>query len=161
MALFSFPGTVNERAARLVGAVVATTLAAALVTQAWWVVPFMALGFLLRVGWGPRVSPLGRTAVWLAPRFGAAIPVAGAPKRFAQGIGAACTVTATGLFLAGHATAAWAVVGMVAVFATLEASLGFCMGCWLYARLQALGVFPADACVDCARPRSARIVPEA
>ncbi len=41
------------------------------------------------------------------------------------------------------------------IFATLEAAVPFCMGCWVYGRLQAAGVFPADACVDCAPQGSA------
>ena len=149
MSLFSFPSQVNERAARLVAATVAVALGAALVLRAWWVVPLVAAGFLLRVGWGPSVSPLARAAMAVARRFWAPKPVSGAPKRFAQAIGAACTLGATGLFLAGQPTPAWALVGTVVLFATLEATVPFCAGCWIYRRLQGLGVVPADACVDC------------
>jgi hypothetical protein len=45
---------------------------------------------------------------------------------------------------------AWLLVALVVLFATLEAALGFCMGCWIYARLQRRGLVPADACTDCA-----------
>lgn len=152
MAFFSFPELLNERAARTVAAIVASTLTVALVTGAWWVVPVIAAGFLLRVGWGPRFSPLARFAMWFAARTWPTRPVTGAPKRFAQGIGAVCTVAASILAYAGAHTAAAVIVGMVIVFATLEASIAFCMGCWIYARLQDAGVFPPDACVDCARP---------
>jgi hypothetical protein len=38
-------------------------------------------------------------------------------------------------------------------FATLEAAVGFCAGCFAYARLQAWGVLPPDACLDCAPGR--------
>jgi hypothetical protein len=32
------------------------------------------------------------------------------------------------------------------------------MGCWMHARLQAAGLFAADACVDCAwRPRESSL----
>ncbi|MBS2021789.1 MAG: DUF4395 domain-containing protein [Deltaproteobacteria bacterium] len=150
MSVFSFPAQVNERAARLVAAVVAVSLAGALVGRVAWLVPLMAVGFVLRVGWGPAFSPLARGAVALASFLWAPRPVFGKPKRFAQAIGAVCTLGASALLFAGQGLAAWSLVGLVVVFALLEASLGFCAGCWLYARLQALGVFGADVCVDCA-----------
>jgi hypothetical protein len=161
MSLFSFPAQVNERAARLVAATVAVGFVAAFLTKTWWVAPLLGVGFLLRFGWGPKVSPLARAAMALAAKLGPAKPVAGPPKRFAQGVGAACSLVATALFLSGFATAAWAVVGLVVVFATLEATVAFCMGCWVYGHLQAAGVFPPDACVDCGviARRSARSEP--
>lgn len=152
MVFFSFPTQVNERAARVVAATVATVLGAALVLRAWWVVPLVAVGFLLRVGWGPSVSPLARAAVAVAQRLWEPRPVFGAPKRFAQAIGAACTLGATALFLAGAPVLGWSLVGVVVLFATLEAGFGLCAGCWLYARLQAAGAFPGDVCADCAPP---------
>ena len=156
MALFSFPSQVNEHAARLVAATVATAGLVAFFADLRWLVPVLALGFLLRVGWGPRFSLLARTAMALAPRLWEPVPVFGAPKRFAQGVGAVVTVAASVLLFTGLQTAGWALVGVLVVFASLEASVAFCMGCWVYARLQALGVFPPDACVDCApRPRAA------
>ncbi len=156
MPLFAFPGTVNERAARLVGAGVATMLLAAILTGSSWAIPVIALGFALRVVWGPRFSPLGRAAVAVAKRAFEVVPTSGAPKQFAQAIGLTCTVAATALFAADLPTAAWAICGMVVVFATLEASLGFCAGCWMFGQLQRLGVFPPDVCVDCARLASER-----
>jgi hypothetical protein len=150
MALFSFPQQVNERAARLVAAVVATTSLVALLTQAWWLIPLLSAGFFLRVGWGPKVSPLARFAVTVAPKFGPAVLVAGAPKRFAQGIGAAVTLVASVLLATGNATAGWALVSVLVVFATLESALAFCFGCWLFGRLQAAGLVAPDVCTDCA-----------
>ncbi len=150
MTLFSFPQQVNERAARVVAGVVALTLSLALVLQLPWLVPPLALGFLLRLGWGPRFSPLARVAMFSAARLWDVRPVTGAPKRFAQGIGALCTLCASALFAAGQDRIAWSLVGLVLLFATLEAALGFCMGCWTYARLQRIGLIPADTCTDCA-----------
>lgn len=163
MGLLTFPSQVNERAARLVAATVALTLAVAWVTSTWWLVPVVALGFGLRVLSGPTLSPLARLSVWAASRLFATRPVAGAPKRFAQGIGAACTTAASVLFFVGAAPAAWALVLMVVAFATLEASLSFCMGCWIYAKLQQVGVLASDACVECANigPPSRRLTPDA
>jgi hypothetical protein len=150
MKLFSFPAQVNEYAARTVAATVVTLLVAGFALKLPWVLPLVAIGFVLRVGWGPKFSPLARIASTAAPKIWDVKPVAGPPKRFAQGIGAFCTLTATALWLSGYEAAGWAVAGLVVVFATLEASIAFCMGCWIYARLQGAGIFPPDACIDCA-----------
>lgn len=149
MAFFSFPERVNERAARLVATGVVATLALAWLADLPWLVGVLAVGFLLRVGWGPRFSPLARMAMFVSAKLWEVRPVSGAPKRFAQGIGAVFTLAASALFASGMASAGWALLSVMAVFASLEAGLGFCAGCWVYGRLQALGVFPADACVDC------------
>jgi hypothetical protein len=149
MAIFSFPTQVNERAARLVGGIVCALAVTALVTRWTPLLPILAAGFLLRVAWGPKVDPIGRLAVTLAPKVWAVVPVAGAPKRFAQGIGAVVTLAASVLAYADLHTPAWVLVGVLSVFAALEAGLGFCFGCWAYRQLQAAGVLPPDACVDC------------
>lgn len=150
---FSFPTRVNERAARLVAAGVASLAVVALLTQQLWLPPLLALGFLLRVGWGPRFSPLGRLAVWAAPKLAEPRLVAGAPKRFAQGIGAALTLTAVTALFTGHETVTWGLLGVLVLFATLEAAFSFCMGCWVYGRLQHLGLFGPDLCEDCSVPQ--------
>jgi hypothetical protein len=159
MAFFSFPAQVNEYAARTVAATVASLLIVSFALGFAPILPFLAVGFLLRVGWGPRFSPLARLASEVvAPRLWPVKPVSGPPKRFAQGIGAVFTVTATVLWLTGHLTAAWGFAGVIVVFASLEAIVPFCMGCWVYGRLQGAGLFPADVCVDCA-PQSRRLRP--
>lgn len=156
MSIFSFPERVNERAARLVaGAVVALALAG-LVTQAPWVPVVLAAGFALRVGWGPRFSPLAKAAVWIAGRLGAPVLVPGRPKRFAQGIGLVVTTIAAVTRLSEVHWVSDVLLGTLAVFATLESVFAFCFGCWLFARLQGLGWIAPDACEVCAQePRSA------
>lgn len=149
MAFFSFPELLNERAARVVAAGVALTSAVALATGWWGLVPVLAAGFLLRVGWGPRFSPLARTALWVAGRLWEPRIVVGAPKRFAQAVGAVFTLTASVLFATGADLAAMVLMAVLIVFATLEAGLAFCMGCWVYGQLQAAGLIAPDACVDC------------
>jgi len=80
------------------------------------------------------------------PRLGLPVkPVAGAPKRFAQGIGLAVTSVASALAFGGFLVAADALLGVLVVFATLEAALGFCAGCWLY------GLFARPECAECGR----------
>jgi uncharacterized protein DUF4395 len=83
----------------------------------------------------------------IAPRY-----APGPAKRFAQGIGAAFTVTATILwFAAGEQVAALALVGVLAVFASLEAACGFCLGCRVFYLGMRLGVVPPSVCEDCLR----------
>ncbi len=151
-----YPARVNERAARLTAAFVAVILLLAGLTGSAWLLPVLALGFVLRVTVGPRYSPLARLAAALAARFWTARPVAAAAKRFAQAIGAVVLTTASTLVYGGYAETAWALAGIVALFATLEATLGFCVGCWIYGRLQRNGWLGPAVCVDCAPARPVR-----
>lgn len=151
-AVFSFPNPVNEKAARFVAAAVAVATATTVVTGWHWLVLPIAYGFVARVLTGPTLSPLGQLATRVvAPRLGPPIYVPGPPKRFAQGIGAVCTVAAAVFALAlGWTAAANAILVMIAVLATLEAALAFCVGCELFALLMRAGVIPQRVCEDCA-----------
>ena len=150
--LLAFPNPVNEKAARTVAAVVAVTSLVALATGWLWLLYPLALGFLARVATGPTLSPLGRFAMWFAlRRLGRPKYVSGPPKRFAQGIGAACTVTGAVALAAGSTAVPVAVLVLMTAFATLESVFGFCTGCALFAGLMRLGVVPERVCVDCAR----------
>jgi hypothetical protein len=150
--LFSFPNPVNEVSARLVaGGVVLLTVAALVLRQPWLVLP-LAYGFWARVLTGPKLSPLGQlvTRVVTPALPVASRPVPGPPKRFAQGIGAALTTTAAVLhFVFGLTGATYALLGLLAVFATLESVFGFCMGCTIFAGLMRVGVIPQDVCEAC------------
>ncbi|MEA2220578.1 MAG: hypothetical protein QOJ35_3204 [Solirubrobacteraceae bacterium] len=150
--LLSFPNPVNEKASRVVAAVVAAASALTLLTGSYWLLVPIAYGFVARVLTGPTLSPLGRVAMraaaaWLGPPK----HVPGPPKRFAQGIGAVCTVAAAIFALAlGWNAGADVVLAMMVTFATLEAAFAFCVGCELFALLMAAGVVPAEACAACA-----------
>src|SRR5579864_1094350 len=86
--LFAFPNPVNEKAARVVAGVVLLFAIVILATGIYWLLIPLAYGFCARVLTGPTLSPLGWTAQnVIAPRLGAKKPVAGPPKRFAQGMG--------------------------------------------------------------------------
>jgi hypothetical protein len=148
---FSFPNPVNEVAARTVATgVVAMGLLVAVLGWGWVLVP-LTYGFVARVLAGPRISPLGRLAVQVvAPRLPErAKLVPGPPKRFAQAIGVAFTVTASVLWLTGHSGAARVVIGLLVVAAALEAALGFCLGCKVFGVLMRLGVIPDEVCAEC------------
>jgi hypothetical protein len=150
--LFSFPNPVNEKAARVVAAGVALASALTLATGWYWLLVPIAYGFVARVLTGPTLSPLGQFATRIAaPRLGEPKHVPGPPKRFAQAIGAVCTVTAAIFALAlDWGTAADVILAMMVVFATLESGFALCVGCKIFAGLMAIGVVPAAACEACA-----------
>ena len=90
--IFGFPNPVNEKAARVVAGVVAILGIVILATGARRLLLVLAYGFRARVLTGPTLSPLGGVAMRVvAPRLGPPKYVAGPPKRFAQGMGAAFT----------------------------------------------------------------------
>jgi len=152
--LFSFPNPVNETSARLVAGAVAVLCVLTVAFQQGWLIPVLAYGFLARVLTGPKLSPLGLVATRVVtPRLGVRHRYSPGPaKRFAQGIGALFTVTATFLYYgADQHTAAFALVAVVAVFATLEAAFGLCVGCKAFFLGMRLGLVPAAVCEDCAR----------
>src|SRR5437764_12220952 len=94
--LFSFPNPVNEVSARLVaGGVVLLSLATIVFDQPWLTL-LIAYGFIARVATGPTLSPLGQLVTKvITPRLPVEPrPVAGPPKRFAQGVGVVFSVTA-------------------------------------------------------------------
>lgn len=150
--LFAFPETVNEYAARTVAAGVVAMCALLLVTGWHWLVVPLAYGFVARVLSGPTYSPLALLATKVVvPKLG--LPnreTAGAPKRFAQGIGATLSVTAVVVLAAGHAGAASVLVAMIMVAASLEAALGFCVGCFMFGGLIRFGLIPESVCAECA-----------
>jgi uncharacterized oligopeptide transporter (OPT) family protein len=150
--VFGFPNPVNEKAARVVAGVVALTGVLILVTGAHWLLVPLAYGFWARVLTGPRLSPLGRVAMSVvAPRLGPPKYVAGPPKRFAQGMGAAFTTSAAVLALGfGADTAADVLTGLLVVAATLESVFALCLGCQVFAVLMRLGLVPQETCERCA-----------
>jgi hypothetical protein len=148
---FSFPNPVNEVSARLVagGVVVMAVLTIALDLK--WATIIIAYGFVARVLTGPSLSPLGQVVTRvITPRLGIAErPVAGPPKRFAQGIGVTFSVTALILTALGYWGAAQIVLAMLACAATLESVFGLCLGCKAFALLMKVGVVPAEVCERC------------
>ena len=153
MSVIGFPNPVDEVSARLVaGGVV--VLSAAYVATGWWpLLAVLAYGFVARVLTGPTLSPWGRLVTQvLRPRLGVeARPTPGPPKRFAQGIGATLTIAAVVVLVVTDASIVPRVlVGAVTVAATLEAVLGFCLGCRVFAGLMRLGLIPEAVCEECA-----------
>jgi hypothetical protein len=152
--LLSFPNPVNETSARLVAGSVAVLAVLTVAFQQGWLVPVLAYGFLARALTGPKLSPLGLLATRVVtPRLHIRHRYAPGPaKRFAQTIGAVFTITATLLYYAaGQHAAAFALVGVIALFASLEAAFGLCVGCKAFYLGMRLGLVPPAVCEDCAR----------
>jgi len=150
--LFRFPNPVNEVSARLVAGGVALIGLACLGLQVPWLMPVLAVGFLLRVASGPRFDPLGLLVTRvIVPRLPLAERLTpGPPKRFAQSIGAFVTISATALYYgADFAIGAYGLIAVLVVFGTLEATLGLCVGCKMFALLMRLGVIPDSVCEEC------------
>ena len=152
MKVVGFPNPVNEVSARLVAAGVVALASVTVAFDLRWLTVLLAYGFVARVVSGPTLSPLGQIvtrvitpALPFEPRF-----VSGPPKRFAQGIGAAFTLTATVLtYGVDRFDLAQVVLGALIVAASLEAFVGLCLGCKLFAILMRVGVIPAEVCEAC------------
>ena len=149
---FRFPNPVNEVPTRLTAGVMAILAWIAVFTQPTWLFAILAASFVLRLAFGSRGEPVA----WIMsrvvmPRLGVkGTMVAGPPKRFAQLIGAILTVAALAASLSGATILAAVLVGVVAVFATLEAVVGFCAGCTVFGYLMRAGVVPQTVCEECA-----------
>ena len=152
MSVLGFPDPVDEVSARLVALGALSLAATTVVTGRWWLTVPLAYGFVARVLAGPRFSPLGllvtrvvRPRLPVPPR-----PVPGPPKRFAQGVGAVWTVAVAVLALGGGREGAATVLLLALVGAAgLEAFLGLCLGCKVFALLIRAGVLPAAVCERC------------
>ncbi len=152
MALLTFPNPVNEVSARLVAGGVVVMAVATIALDLRWMTVVLAYGFVARVLAGPRLSPLAQLVTRVITP---ALPfeeklVPGPPKRFAQGIGAVFTVTAAVLtFGFDRFDIAQVVLAVLLIPATLEAFVGFCVGCQLFGLLMKAGIIPREVCESC------------
>ena len=150
---FSFPDPVNEVSARLVasGVVVMGTVSLIFDEHVKWLLVILAYGFVARVLTGPTMSPLGQLVTRvITPRLG--VPeklVAGPPKRFAQGVGVAFSVSALVLTLLGYDLAARVVLAGLVTAATLESVFALCLGCKVFGLLMKVGIIPEEVCERC------------
>lgn len=145
-----YPNPVDETDARLTAGAVVVINAVALGAGQFWLLPIVAADYCARAVWGPRFSPLARSAHWLAPRLGFAQRIAaGPPKRFAATVGAAMMIATSILFLDGPSWAAYAVGAIMILFPALESFVGLCIGCKIFRVLMNLGAIPQDVCMEC------------
>jgi len=150
--LFAFPNPVNEVSARLVAAGVVVLGVTTIAFDQPWLLLVLAYGFVARVATGPTLSPLGQLVTRvLTPRLPFAPKyVAGPPKRFAQGIGSTLSLGAVVAYYGfGSTGAAYALVALIIIAATLESVFALCIGCRIFAALIRLGVIPEEICERC------------
>lgn len=150
--LIGFPDPVNEVSARLVATGVVIMAVATIAFDLRWLSLVLAYGFVARVLTGPKLSPLGQLVTRaITPR----LPfeeklVPGPPKRFAQAMGVAFSVTAAILIVGfGQVGAGHIVLALLVGAASLEAFAGFCMGCWVFGKLMNAGIIPEEVCERC------------
>ncbi len=131
---FAFPRRIHAMGARFTAGLAATLALAALGLHSRWIVAALAVDFTVRALAGPRLSPLGRMAGAIVTSARVRpTTTSGAPKQLAALAGACMLAAAAALIGAGLATAGWALVGILVVLATLEAALGLCVVCRIYA----------------------------
>ena len=151
--MFGFPDPVDEVSARMVALGALTLAAVTILLDQPWLTVLLAYGFVARVLTGPKLSPLGLLVTRvIRPRLTAIEPrlTPGPPKRFAQAIGATLTVSAAVLALGfGQRGAAYVLLGALVFAASLEAFLGLCLGCKIFALLMRVGVIPPEVCERC------------
>ena len=149
---FDFPNPVNETSARLVATGVVAMGVAFVAFQSGWILGALTYGFLARVLFGPRFSPLGRFVTdVVTPRLNLRHRLSpGQPKRFAQGIGLLFSAVASVAWIFGAHTLATVVIIMLIAAASLEAFVGFCLGCAIFKVLMRVGVIPESVCFECA-----------
>ncbi|MDA0799253.1 MAG: DUF4395 domain-containing protein [Chloroflexi bacterium] len=149
---FSFPHPVNEYAARSVASMVFALALVIILADVRWLTFVLAYGFLARVLTGPKASLMGQLATRVvAPKvLKRSRAVAGPPKQFAQAVGLIFSLTSIILIYGfGLVGAAYTVLGVLVVFAGLEAFAGFCMGCFVFGYLMKWGIIPAELCQRC------------
>ena len=149
--VFSFPHPVNEIAARMVAGMVVIVTLVTILLDLPWIMLVLAYGFLARVLTGPTLSPMGLIATrMLAPKINMYKYVAGPPKRFAQMVGLVFSIIALVLHYGfGLGIEAKIVLGVLAVFASLECIVGFCTGCFVFGYLMRWGLIAQEVCDKC------------
>ncbi|MFM1752033.1 MAG: hypothetical protein RL119_995 [Actinomycetota bacterium] len=149
--IFGFPATVNEISARVVATGVVAQAVVFLVWRQWWLLIPLAYGFVARVLAGPTLSPLGQLATRvITPRLGRPERIVpGPPKRFAQFIGALFSLGALLAWGLGSPTVSVVLMIGLLIAASLEAFVGFCLGCKIFGLLMKVGIVPESVCEAC------------
>lgn len=141
----------NQVTIRIVAAIVFTIGAFNLFLESKLLMVFLLFGFASRSIWASKVDPIARFVDFkLVPLLKLKFkPTPATPKRFAQAIGAFCTLGALWLSFIDNYFASKIILTMVVVFAFLEAAFGFCAGCFLFNLLVKVGLIPQEECKEC------------
>ena len=150
--IFSFPHPVNEYAARSVASMVFILGVTIIATDLHWLLFILTYGFVARVLTGPTLSPMGllATKIIIPKIIKKTRNVAGPPKQFAQLIGLAFSLAAL-IFTYGFDmfSVGQILIGILVLFAGLEAFVGFCAGCFAFGWLMRWGIVPPAVCDKC------------
>lgn len=124
--------SIDERAARIVAALVVCLALLSLIPSLMWVSGLLAVDFFIRAWIGRSHSPLR----WIAKQVTAMLRLSpkyvyAPPKQFAARIGSVLTIAMAVSHFGAHEVAG-AVTLMLVVAASLEAFAGFCIACWIY-----------------------------
>jgi len=140
------PDLVDEPSARIGAGLTILAAAAAVAAGRPWIPLLLAADFGLRSRGLVKASPIAqlsralRTAAGLRPR-----PVNAGPKRFAALVGAGFSLAIALAQFRHHPRAALAIAAVLVLCASLEAFVGYCVGCKVYSLIQALvHHLPAD-----------------
>ena len=149
---FEFPNPVNEYAARFVAFFVLFFSTVILITDNLWAISLLFIGFLLRLLFGPRLSPFALiTLKLIIPLLkNPNKPVPGPPKRFAQFIGTIMTLIASIIyFFTSYHLIVISMLGILILFTFLESILSFCFGCYVFNFFIRIGLIPENICEAC------------
>jgi hypothetical protein len=127
---------IDRNAPRTNQAFVGIVSLAALLTGAQWLVGLLALQLALGLTLGRRwCLPCVLYFTVIQPRIGEGELEDSRAPRFANRIALTLTGGAALLFAVGATGAGWVLAGTVAAVALFSAASGFCVGCWIYARV--------------------------
>lgn len=125
--------TINENQARLTALQVVILIIIWLFTEQSFISVFLIVDFLLRASNYGNYSILNRISIYLIRNFSIANkPVERGPKRFAALVGLIFTVSITVLSLSNFVIPSKILAFVLLIFASLEAFVGFCAGCYVY-----------------------------
>lgn len=124
---------INEKAARINGALTVTILAVFIYTSAKFIIILLGIDFLIRGFLKPKYSPLAIISKTLLKIVKATPKMTNSgPKLFAAKLGCIFSIIVAALFYSGLQTLSYCVAGTFAIFAFLEAAFGFCVACKVY-----------------------------
>jgi uncharacterized membrane protein HdeD (DUF308 family) len=134
---------VDHSALRTNQAFIITLLLAAFVTNLWPLVAFVSAVMIVGTIW-PGAGLFKRVYRHVLKPLKIVRPDVivdnPEPHLFAQGLGGAFTLASTLALIAGLPVLGWALAWIVIGLAALNLFLGFCAGCFVYYRLNRLGV---------------------
>jgi len=122
------------------------------ITVAWiifrnpWIIAFLILDFSLRALNLGKYSLLNRISQLVIKKMGIPYkPVDRAPKRFAAFVGLLFSIAILVFSLLDFENTSLVLAGILVVFATLEAVIGFCAGCHVYTFLNKFSKKPVTS----------------